>query len=113
MNYKEQAVEALAHLSTTEIEEVFAEFDKHKDEKRQIACRGFQAHVTYIMKVLDFYKEEQNTFLGLRQEITDNPTVDSVKALQSYVDGFYDREHQYIQDLYTELEEEMEIIDDY
>lgn len=113
MNYKEQAVEALAHLSADEINEVMAEFDKHNDEKRQIACRGFQAHSTYITRVLDFYKEEQNTFLGLRQEVSDNPSVDSVKALQSYVDGFYDREHRYVQDIYNDLEEEMENIDDH
>lgn len=113
MNYKEQAVEALSRLSTDEISEVMLEFNKHTDEKRQIACRGFQAHVTYIMKVMDFYKEEQNTFLGLRQEVSDNPSVDSVRALQSYVDGFYDREHPYVQDIYNDLEEEMENIDDH
>lgn len=112
MNYKEQALEALSHLSTDEIEEVITKFDKHKDEKLQTACRGFLAHATYIMKVLDFYKEEQNTFLGLRQEVSDNPSVDSVKALQARVDGFYERERQYMQDLCEDLEETMESIDD-
>lgn len=113
MNYKEKAVEALSHLSTDEINEVLAEFDKHNDEKRQIACQGFNAHVTYIMKVLDFYKEEQNTFLGLRQEVSDNPSVDSVKALQSYVDGFEDRESHSTHNAYNELEKELENIDDH
>lgn len=113
MNYKEQALEALSHLSTDEISEVVAEIDKHKDEKRQIACRGFHAHVVYIMKVLDFYKKEQITFLGLRQEVSDNPSDDSVENLQSYVDGFFDRERPYIREVYNDLEEELENIDDH
>lgn len=111
MNYKEKAVEALSHLSSTEINEVVTEISIYNDKERNTVCNRFITYITYIDKVMDFYKGEYNKFLELRQAVSDNPTANTVKELKSFTDNFYQREQLYVQESYDELERELENID--
>lgn len=113
MNYKEQAVEALSHLSTDEISEVMSEFKNLNDDKVRVVNKKFTAHLKYLQKISGFYDTEYNKFLDLRQDVQNNQTIETVGALQKHIDGFEDRESHFTHNTYSELEEEMENIDDH